>query len=61
MFAGPDFDIGASVILTRTSRGRPVLLAGQKSGGLYALDQDTHGALIWRTRADSGSILGGIH
>ena len=35
---GPDFDFGASVIIARDSKGNDILLAGQKSGGVFALD-----------------------
>ena len=59
--AGPDFDIGASVVLTRRSDGRDVLLVGQKSGDVYALDPDANGRLIWQERVGSGSALGGVH
>ncbi|MBX3706951.1 MAG: PQQ-binding-like beta-propeller repeat protein [Pseudomonadales bacterium] len=57
---GPDFDFGASPILVSTSAGRPLLLAGQKSGTVHALDPDT-GAPVWQTRLGEGSALGGIH
>jgi len=58
---GPDFDFGASVVITKNSQGRDMLLAGQKSGDIYALDPDINGKLIWRTRIGSGSFLGGVH
>ena len=58
---GPDFDFGASVIIARNSKGKDVLLAGQKSGGVYALDPDAQGALIWQRRIGPGSALGGVH
>ncbi len=60
-WAGPDFDFGASVILTENSAGKEVLLAGQKSGDVFALDPDASGNVIWRTRIGSGSMFGGIH
>ena len=37
---GPDYDFGSSAILTRLPGGRDVLLAGQKSGMIFALDPD---------------------
>jgi polyvinyl alcohol dehydrogenase (cytochrome) len=58
---GPDHDFGASVIVTEDSRGRAILLAGQKSGDIFALDPNRNGAILWRTRVGSGSWLGGIH
>jgi polyvinyl alcohol dehydrogenase (cytochrome) len=38
-----------------------MLLAGQKSGDVYALDPNEQGNVIWRTRIGSGSALGGVH
>ena len=32
---GPDFDFGASIIIARNAKGKDVLLAGQKSGGVH--------------------------
>jgi polyvinyl alcohol dehydrogenase (cytochrome) len=57
---GPDFDFGASPALVRLGNGRDLLVAGQKSGVLYALDPDRHGQIVWRYRAGGGSGLGGI-
>ena len=56
-----DYDFGASVIVARTSEGRGILLAGQKSGDLWALDPDNKGALLWNRRFGEGTALGGIH
>ena len=47
---GPDYDFGASAILTKLPNGRDVLLAGQKSGMVYALDPDKKGELLWQVR-----------
>lgn len=57
---GPDLDFGAPPIITETSKGRGVLLAGQKSGDVYALDPET-GARLWSARFGRGGYLGGIH
>jgi len=57
---GPDFDFGASVILLERSQG-DLLLAGQKSGEVFALDPDRNGAVVWRNRVGSGSSNGGVH
>src|SRR5262249_24445957 len=57
--AGPDHDYSSSPVLTVFPDGRRVLLAGQKSGVLHALDPES-GELIWKTRAGEGGILGGI-
>ena len=57
---GPDFDFGASVILVERRKG-DLLLAGQKSGEVFALDPDRNGAVVWRKRVGSGSSNGGVH
>ncbi|HEX4074061.1 MAG TPA: PQQ-binding-like beta-propeller repeat protein [Candidatus Acidoferrales bacterium] len=57
---GPDFDFGSSVILQNLGDGHRVLLAGQKSGVLFALDPDDGGKELWQSRVGSGGGLGGI-
>jgi polyvinyl alcohol dehydrogenase (cytochrome) len=57
---GPDFDFGASVIQSKSSDGESVLLAGQKSGWVFGLNNKT-GAIKWKTRVGRGGTLGGIH
>ena len=56
---GPDVDFGASAILRELNNGKEILLAGQKSGVLHALDPD-NGRLLWQKRVSPGGILGGI-
>lgn len=58
---GPDFDIGAPPILLTLSDGRDILLVGQKSGFVFALDPDREGSLIWRKRIGLGGYAGGVH
>ncbi len=58
---GPDFDFGASIIISEAADGRPLLLAGQKSGMVHALDPDANGALVWQTGVSQGSTNGGVH
>jgi polyvinyl alcohol dehydrogenase (cytochrome) len=58
--AGPDYDFGSSVILRALPGGKQVLLAGQKSGVLYALDPDDKGQKLWEVRLGQGGALGGI-
>jgi polyvinyl alcohol dehydrogenase (cytochrome) len=58
---GPDFDFGASVIIAQDKSGSDILLAGQKSGDLYALDPDKGGAVRWQVRLSDGTPVGGIH
>lgn len=57
---GPDVDFGSSPVLVDIGGGKQLLLAGQKSGILYALDPDKRGAIVWQTRVGQGSALGGI-
>lgn len=58
--AGPDVDFGSSPILRTIAPGRRVLLAGQKSGMLHALDPDAQGKIVWQVRLGHGGPLGGI-
>ena len=57
---GPDFDFGASTMLASLSDGRDLVLGGQKSGLVTALDPAT-GKLVWHTKVGRGGIQGGIH
>lgn len=57
---GPDYDFGAATLLATTSEGRDLVLAGQKSGEVFALDRDT-GEIVWRNRLGRGGIQGGVH
>ena len=58
--AGPDYDFGSSVILRTLPNGKQVILAGQKSGVMYALDPDHQGKKIWEAKVGAGGALGGI-
>lgn len=57
---GPDYDFGAGAVLASASDGRDYVLAGQKSGLLYAVDPD-NGRLVWKTRVGRGGVKGGIY
>ena len=57
---GPDFDFGATPVLTRLPDGRDMLVAGQKSGVVHALDAED-GSVLWQTRLSDGTALGGVH
>jgi len=57
---GPDFDFGSSAIPIALPNGRELLLAGQKSGIVYALDPDKKGDIVWQTRVGKGSTNGGV-
>ena len=57
---GPDFDFGAGTMLVTTDSSRQLVVAGQKSGDVHAVDPDT-GELVWKTRVGRGGIQGGVH
>ena len=57
---GPDLDFGSSAILVTLDDGRRVLVAGQKSGVVHAVDPDRDGLIRWQRRAGVGGMLGGI-
>ncbi len=46
---GPDLDFGAAVIYTRDNLGQGIVLAGQKSGWVYAFKPE-NGKKIWSKR-----------
>ncbi|HXX20041.1 MAG TPA: PQQ-binding-like beta-propeller repeat protein [Candidatus Acidoferrum sp.] len=57
---GPDFDFGSSAILVDLQDGKRALVAGAKSGVVYAVDPDRRGKLLWRRRVGRGGTLGGV-
>lgn len=57
---GPDVDFGAPTMLLRTAQGRELLIAGQKSSQVHALDPAT-GERVWSVRLGRGGIIGGVH
>ncbi len=57
---GPDFDFGSSPILVRAPNGKEILVAGQKSGLVYAFDPDAKGKILWQTRVGKGGLNGGV-
>ena len=52
---GPDFDFGSSAMLVGN-----LVIAGQKSGMVYALDPDRRGEVVWQLRVGKGSTNGGV-
>ncbi|MEE4145848.1 MAG: PQQ-binding-like beta-propeller repeat protein [Halieaceae bacterium] len=57
--AGGDFDFGASVILAELPDGSELLLAGQKSGDVYALKPDPggpDGEVVWHRQVSNAGI-----
>jgi polyvinyl alcohol dehydrogenase (cytochrome) len=57
---GPDFDFGSSPILRTLSDGRRILVAGQKSGMVWAHDPDRQGAVVWKAQLVEKLALGMI-
>lgn len=57
---GADFDFGAPPILRTLPNGSRLLIVGQKSGVVHALDPDHEGRIVWQTRIGHGGPLGGI-
>jgi polyvinyl alcohol dehydrogenase (cytochrome) len=55
-----DVDFGASTILATAPNGRDLVLGGQKSGSMWAMNPD-NGAVVWRTALGHGTAMGGIH
>jgi polyvinyl alcohol dehydrogenase (cytochrome) len=58
--SGPDFDFGTSPILVTFSDRKRMLVAGQKSGIVHAIDPDRDGEVLWQVRIGKGGTLGGI-
>jgi len=56
----PDFDFGSSPALVELKSGRQMLIAGNKSGMIWALDPDQRGKMIWEQQAGKGSSGGGV-
>jgi polyvinyl alcohol dehydrogenase (cytochrome) len=57
---GPDYDFGVSPVLQTLKSGKQVILVGQKSSQVYALDPDAQGKVIWEHRLSQGGPLGGV-
>ncbi len=57
---GPDQDFGSPPILRDLPGGRTLLIAGQKSGNVWAYDPDQQGAVVWRTAlVNNTKVFGG--
>ena len=57
---GRDYDFGAGAVIAKGKGGKDVVLAGQKSGHVWALDAET-GKVLWSQRVGEGTALGGVH
>jgi polyvinyl alcohol dehydrogenase (cytochrome) len=55
----PDWDFSAGTILVDQPNGRSLVLAGQKSGAVWALDPDNRGKVVWYSDISRGQILFG--
>ena len=55
----PDWDFAAGVIIANLPNGKRLLVAGQKSGLVWAHDPDQKGALVWRSDVSRGQIVFG--
>jgi len=55
----PDVDFSVSPVLATTG-GREMLIAGNKSGMIWALDPDHEGATVWQQQVGKGSSGGGV-
>jgi len=57
---GPDYDFAASPMLITLPSGRDVIIGGQKSGAVMAIDPDS-GETLWKTQVGRGGVQGGVH
>jgi len=57
--AAPDHDFSSSPILVGSENKR-LLISGQKSGVVTALDPDDNGKILWQKKVAKGGSLGGI-
>jgi polyvinyl alcohol dehydrogenase (cytochrome) len=57
---GQDIDFASSSILETLPDGRQLLLAGQKSGVVFAFDPDHDGKIVWKTKLGEGGPFGGV-
>ena len=53
-------DFGSAPVLRTLADGKQIILAGQKSGIVYALDPDHAGELLWQTKVTEGGAPAGI-
>jgi polyvinyl alcohol dehydrogenase (cytochrome) len=54
-----DTDFGNSGILRSIGGGKHILLVGDKSGMVYAVDPDREGSVVWKQKVAMGGINGG--
>jgi polyvinyl alcohol dehydrogenase (cytochrome) len=56
---GPDFDFGAAPVLAKDGGNREYVVAGQKSGVVWAFNPD-NGQVRWKTKVGRGGVGGGV-
>ncbi len=56
-----DHDFGGSVMIVPRKNGGDLIVAGQKSGVVWALDPEQNGKLVWSTQIGTGGFNGGVH
>ncbi len=56
-----DYDFGAGPIVAKRANGADIVLAGQKSGTVWAIDPAKQGAVLWKKQFGEGTALGGVH
>lgn len=59
-YHSPDHDFGATSMLIKRKDGSELVIAGQKSGVVWALNAD-NGQLVWSNKVGRGSANGGAH
>lgn len=59
-YHSPDHDFGATAMLIKRKDGTELVIAGQKSGVVWALNPD-NGQLVWSNKIGRGSAMGGVH
>ncbi len=59
-YHSPDHDFGATSMLIKRKDGSELVVAGQKSGVVWALNPD-NGQVVWSNKTGRGSANGGIH
>lgn len=55
----PDYDFSAGVMLVDLPNGKSLVVAGQKSGVVWAYDPDKKGELVWKSDISRGEITFG--
>ena len=57
---GQDIDFGSATVLQTLPGGKRLVLAGQKSGVVFAFDPENGGKVAWQVRLGVGGAFGGV-